>query len=109
MMRTVGVEILHLVLLERGFFNRICRAKAMFKRGAGTNISQLGLNHGAQVAGRVMSEFEYFARFAFKNDNHTAPNLCSRNSHICDVSPLKRVGLLAKCVVYPRHAKKIKP
>ena len=58
----------------------------MLEGSAGANVSQFGLNHRAQVAGRVMSEFKHFARLALENDHHTASNLCCRNSHITEVS-----------------------
>jgi hypothetical protein len=80
-MRAVGVEIFHLVLLHTSLIDCIGGAKAMFERGAGADVSELGLNHCTQVAGGMMSEFEHFARLAFKDDNHTAPNLCCRDSH----------------------------
>ncbi len=58
----------------------------MFKRRAGTNVSQLGLHHCAQVAGRVVAEFDDLARLAFENDHHAASNLSCRNSHKTEVS-----------------------
>jgi hypothetical protein len=97
-MRAVRVEILHLVLFHTGSIDCIGGAKAMFKGCAGANISQLGLDHCTQVAGGMMSEFEDFARLAFKNYNHTAPNLSCRDSHKADVS-VKKGRMLARSVV----------
>jgi hypothetical protein len=53
----------------------------MLEGGAGLNIAQFGLDHRPQIAGCVMSEFNYFARLALENDNHTSSYLRCRNRH----------------------------
>jgi hypothetical protein len=53
----------------------------MFERRAGANAAQLGLDHRAQIARRVMSKFNYSARFAFKDDYHAASDLGCWDCH----------------------------
>jgi hypothetical protein len=80
-MGTIGVEIFHLVLFQGCSFYGIGRAKAVFKRRAGANVSQFGLYHCSQIARGVVSEFNNFAGLTFKNDYHTATDLGCRNCH----------------------------
>ena len=75
-----------LVLFEGRAVYCIRGTEPMFKRGSGTNISQLGLYHRPQIAWRMVSEFDDLARLAFENDNHAASNLGCRNSHKTEVS-----------------------
>ena len=79
------------MLFEGSAIDSIGGAEAMLEGSAGANVSQLGLDHSAQIAGSMMSEVKDFARLAFENDNHTAPNLSCRNCHKLK-SPLRKVG-----------------
>jgi len=47
----------------------------VFESGAGENVAQLGLNHGAQITGRVVPKFDYFAGLTLEDYNHPAPDL----------------------------------
>jgi hypothetical protein len=47
----------------------------MFERRTGENVPQLGLDHGAQITGRVVPKFDYFAGLALENYNHAASDL----------------------------------
>src|SRR5436190_13964167 len=86
MVRAVGIEIFHVVLLERGFVHRVRRAEPMIERGAGAQIAQLGLHHRAQVARRVMTKVDYFAELAFEKNNHASPDLGCWNCHYASKS-----------------------
>jgi len=81
MMRAVRIQVFHLVLFEGHPLDRIHRAKAMLERRAGANAAQLGLDHRTQIAGRMMSKFNYSARFAFKDDYHASSDLSCWDCH----------------------------
>src|SRR6266545_4580083 len=81
MMRAVRIQVLHLVLFEGSLLNGIHGTKAMLEGRAGADTPQLGLDHRAQIARRMMSKFNYSARFAFKDDYHAASDLGCWNCH----------------------------
>jgi hypothetical protein len=81
MVRTIGIQIFHFMLLERGALDGIDRAKTVLERRAGADVTQLGLNHRPQVTGRVVPKFDHFARFSLENDDHTAADLGCWNCH----------------------------
>ena len=75
MMRPVGIQVFHLVLLKTGLFDCINRAKAMLESRTRANVAQFGLDHRAQIAGRVVPKLDYFARLALKNYDHASSDL----------------------------------
>src|SRR5207245_11597329 len=66
MMRAVRVQVFHLVLFERRPFDSVHRAKTMLERRARANVAQLGLDHRPQIAGRVVTKLNYFARLSLE-------------------------------------------
>src|SRR3954471_25062167 len=74
------------MLFESRPLNRVGRAKAMLERRSATEAAELCLNHRAQIAGRVMTKFDYAAGFTFENDDHAFSDLGCWNCHYCLVS-----------------------
>src|ERR1041385_4019436 len=69
------------MLLKRGAVDRVNGTKAMLERRSGAKAAQFGLNHRTQIAGGVVTKFDYAAGLAFKNDDHALSNLGCWNCH----------------------------
>jgi hypothetical protein len=80
-MRSIRIEIFHLVLFERGALNGVSRTKAMLERRSGAQAAQFGLDHGPQVSRRVVTEFNYAAGLALEHNNHASSDLGCWNCH----------------------------
>jgi hypothetical protein len=72
----VGVEVLHLVLIDVRLLDLILRSEAMLELVAGAEIPQLHLHHRAEVSGGVVVEFEDFAQVTAEEDDHAFSEIC---------------------------------
>jgi len=89
------------VLLERGALDSVNGAKSVFKRRSGTQASQLGLYHRAQVSRRMVAKFDYTAGLAFKNYDHAPSDLrcwychygLSLSDYFCGLTDVARAGI----------------
>jgi hypothetical protein len=66
----VGVEVLHLVLIDVGLLDFILRAESMLELISGAEVPQLHLHHRAEVSGGVMVVLEDFTKVVLKEDDH---------------------------------------
>src|SRR5205814_387944 len=76
------IEKLEIVRLHRRRVDRVSGAKTMLVTRARTKVLELGLNHRAQVARRVVTELENAARIALEDDDHSAADLGCRYCHM---------------------------
>ena len=65
----VGVQVLHLVLIDVGLLDFVLRAEAVLELVAGAQVAQLGLHHRAEVSRRVMTELHDLAEVAVEDDD----------------------------------------
>ena len=69
------------MLLKRRLINRIGGTKSVFERTTRAQVTQLCLDHGSQVSGRVVSKLNNFAKFTLEENHHSASDLGCRNCH----------------------------
>ena len=77
----VGVEELHLDFVDVDLLDGIGRAEAVLEHGAGAQVAQLGLDEGAQVAGRAVLDREHGVQIIVVLDDHAGTKLCGRDRH----------------------------
>jgi hypothetical protein len=77
----IVVEKLHLNFVDDDAIDGIWRAEALDEHGAGADVAQLGLNEGAQVAGRAVLYGEDEVQIVLELDNHARAHLRCGNRH----------------------------
>jgi hypothetical protein len=63
--------------------------EAVLEHGSGTQVAQLGLDKGAQVAGRAVLDGEYGVQIIVVLDDHAGTQLGGRDRHCLETSPCK--------------------
>ena len=77
----VGVEELHGDFVDDHFFDGVGGAEAVLEHGAGADVAQLGLDEGAQVAGRAVLDLEDQVQLVVVLDDHAGTHLSGGNRH----------------------------
>src|SRR5271167_1071168 len=80
----VGVEKLHLHLVNGDLLDRIAGAEAVLEHGSGPQVAELGLDKGAQVARGAMFDAEHRVKIVVVLDDHARAHLCGWNCHSHD-------------------------
>src|SRR4029077_13192715 len=90
----VVVEVLHVFLVHVDLLDRVGRAEAVLEHGSGAQVAELGLNEGAQVAGRAVLDAEHGVQIIVVLDDHAGAKLGGRNRHATDnlLNKLRSMG-----------------
>ncbi len=75
----VVVEELHLDGVDVDAVDGVGRAEALGVHGAGADVLELGLDEGAQVAGRAVLDREDQVEVVLELDDHAGAHLCGGN------------------------------
>ena len=75
----VVVEVFHFFFVHNDAFDGVGGTEAVFENGSGTEVAQLGLDEGAQVAGGAVLDAEDGAQVVFVLDDHTGAHLSGWN------------------------------
>jgi hypothetical protein len=78
----VVVEELHLDGLDVDTVDGVGRAEALGVHRAGADVLQLGLDEGAQVAGRAVLDGEDEVQVVFEFDDHAGAHLCGGDRQV---------------------------
>jgi len=74
----VRIEVLHIVLLERGALDRLGRAEAGLRARAGAEVSELRLNERPQISRSAMMHFEHNGSVAIVFNRHSFSEIVCR-------------------------------
>src|SRR5208337_4660657 len=85
----VGVQKLHIDLIDIDLLDRIRRAEAVLEHCASPQVAQLGLDKGAKVAGSAVFDGKYGVQIIVVLDDHAGAQLRGRDRHCSKQSPSK--------------------
>src|SRR5579863_383726 len=83
----VSVEELHVDFVHGDLLDGIGRTETVLEHGAGAQVAQLGLDEGAQVAGRTVFDGKYGVQIIVVPDDHAGTHLGGRDRHRLKTSP----------------------
>ncbi len=72
------------IFVDDDLLDGVGRAEAVLEHGAGTQVAQLGLDEGAQVAGRAVLDPEHGVQIIVVLDDHAGTQLGGGNRHATD-------------------------
>src|ERR1700722_20475586 len=83
----IAVEKLHVLLIHVDLLDRVRRAETMLEHSSGSEVAELRLNKGAEIARRAVLDAEHGVQVIVVLDDHAGTELGRWNRHCCFTSP----------------------